>query len=74
MLRPKNLMNLSERVEAKYWDSWLSFLVTFIKREYEQTENCLEFVILCSNRWLKIEVTARQNAYLFRVVVFATPK
>ena len=22
-------------------------------------QNCLEFVILCSNRWLEIEVTAR---------------
>ena len=34
--------------------------------------NCLEFVILCSSRWLKIEVTARHKKSVFRGVAQGT--
>ena len=54
------LKNVSGSIEAKYWVSWLSFdALTSVNTSYE---NCLEFVILCSNRYkLKIEMTARQT-------------
>ena len=47
----------------KYRGQVLSFLAkvwrsTSVKTSYQ---NCLEFFILCSNRWLKIEVAARQK-------------
>ena len=38
------------KIEAKYWVSWLM-------------KTALEFVILCSNLWLKVEVTVRQNIF-----------
>ena len=38
---------------AKFWR------LTSVKTSYQ---NCLAFVVLCSNRWLKIEVTARQKS------------
>ena len=38
---------------AKFWR------LTSVKTSYQ---NCLAFVILCSNRWLKIEMTARQKS------------
>ena len=37
--------------------------------EYTSYEICLEFLILCSNRWLQIEVTARQKSVFPRYPV-----
>ena len=51
MLRRMHLTNVSESIEAKYWVSWLSFDVYKRDTSYEFE---LEFVILCSNRWLKV--------------------
>ena len=59
MLRQMHLMKVFERIEAKYRVFWLRFWrLTSVNTSYQ---NCLEFVILCSNRWFKIEVTARQK-------------
>ena len=62
LLRQTHRANLSVSIEAaKYWVPWQ--VLTFNEREDElQYQNCLEFVILCSNRWFKIEVTARQKS------------
>ena len=38
---------------------FLGEVLTFIEREDASYERCVEFVSLCSNRWPKIEVTAR---------------
>ena len=40
---------------------FLGYVLTFNECEYDY-QNCLEFVILCSNRRLKIKVTARQKS------------
>ena len=64
-----HLTRVFESIEAKYWVSWLSFKrLTSVNTSYQ---NCLEFVILCSNGWLKIEVTARPKSVFrrFRAVL-----
>ena len=45
-----------------------SFLAKFWRLTSFNTsyQNCLEFVILCSNRWPKVEVTARQKGVFLR--------
>ena len=53
-------LTLSLSIEAKYWLSWPSLDVKRTWRRAIKTD--LEFVILCNNRWLKIEVTARQKS------------
>ena len=60
MLRHMHLTTVPESSEAKYWVPWLSFDVwqTWIRA----MKPALEFVILCSNRWLKIEVAARKKS------------
>ena len=50
--------NLSVRIETNYWVSWCWHLAN-MKTSYE---NCLEFIILCSNFWLRIMETARQKS------------
>ena len=58
----ERLTNVSESIEARYWVSWLSFDVQ--QAWIRSMKTALEFVILCGNRWPKIEVTARQmNAF-----------
>ena len=55
--RQMHLTNASESIKAKY------FLAKFWRLTSVNTsyQNCLEFVILCSYRWLEIEVTARHK-------------
>ena len=61
MLRRMHLTNLSENIEAKHWVSWLLFDVQ--QAWIWAMKSALELIILCSNRWLKIKVTARKKAY-----------
>ena len=60
-----NLSSVSNK--AKYWVSWLPpWIRHFVhgqKREKIRTmETALALVILCNNRWLKIEVTAQHKS------------
>ena len=48
---------------AKFWR------LTSTKTSYQ---NCLGFIVLCSNRWLKIEVTARQKSVFPRCLLVPT--
>ena len=57
---------LSESIAAKHCVSWLSLDVQRTWRRPIKT--ALEFVILCCNRWLKIEVTALGGLYVLRCV------
>ena len=63
ILRQMHLTTVSASIEVKYWVSWLVLMLTSVKTSYQ---NWLEFVILCSNRWLKVEVSARQKSVFTR--------
>ena len=60
MWRQVCLAKVSESIEDKYWVSWRSFDVK--KTWIRASKTALEFVILCSNRWLEIKVTALQKS------------
>ena len=56
-------------MDAKYCVSWLG-----LKSENTSCEDSLDFVILYSNRWLKIEATAHGNKAQYGVRLERAPK
>ena len=58
MLQKTHLTNVSESTEARYWVCWHVNFFAWIRA----MKTALEFVILCSNRGLQIEVTTRQKS------------
>ena len=59
---------ISESIEAKYWICWPSFWR--LKSVNTNCENCPWFRHMCSNRWLKLEVTAQHKKNILDPVSF----